>query len=138
MRILNTTKEKAAEFSGAAQNYSSSLESLQIALNDPKTRPDALLRFQNNLTDTLNSIPEEFKDKVLKAGTDITKVAEAIAGVNKELGNAQKNLEKQLAITQIIKEESSFFGPAYVSPKNQKLLNALFASSVNPESTFIS
>lgn len=131
---LDTTKEKAAEFSGAAQNYSTSLESLQSALNDPKSRPEALLRFQNNLTEALNSIPIEFKDKVLKAGTDITKVAEAIAGINKELGNTQKNLEKQLAITQIIKEESSIFGPASVSAKNQKQLNALFASSVNPES----
>lgn len=131
---LDKTKEKAAEFSGAAQNYSTSLESLQNALNDPKSRPEALLKFQNNLTEALNSIPEEFREKVLKAGTDITKVAEAISGVNKELGNTQKNLEKQLAITQIIKEESSIFGPASVSAKNQKQLNALFASSVNPES----
>jgi hypothetical protein len=131
---LDKTKEKAAEFSGAAQNYSTSLESLQNALNDPKSRPETLLKFQNNLTEALNSIPEEFREKVLKAGTDITKVAEAISGVNKELGNTQKNLEKQLAITQIIKEESSILGPASVSAKNQKQLNALFASSVNPES----
>jgi gas vesicle protein len=45
---LDKTKEKAAEFSGAAQNYSTSLESLQNALNDPKSRPETLLKFQNN------------------------------------------------------------------------------------------
>jgi len=128
---LDKTKEKAAEFSGAAQNYTSSLESLQNALNDPKTRPEALLRFQNNLTDALNSIPEEFKSKVLQAGTDITKVAEAISGVNKELGNTQKNLERQLLISKIIKEESAFIGTKDVSPKNQKLLDDLFSASID-------
>lgn len=131
---LELTKQKASDFSGAAQNYATSLEGLQSALNDPKTKPEALLKFQNNLTDALSSIPDEFRNKVLQAGTDITKVSEAIAGVNKELGNTQKNLERQLAISAIIKDESSIFGNASVSKKNQNTLNSLFSSSVNPES----
>ena len=68
------------------------------------------------------------------AGTDITKVSEAIAGVNKELGNTQKNLERQLAISALIKDESSIFGNASVSKKNQTTLNSLFSSSINTES----
>ena len=130
---LDLTKEKSTQFSGSAQNYATSLESLQNALNDPKTRPDALLKFQKNLTEALNSIPDEFKGKVLQAGTDITKVAEAIAGVNKELGNTQKNLERQLLISEIIKKESNVIGTTTVSPKNQKLLDALFSASIDQE-----
>lgn len=130
---LEKTKEKISAFSGAAQNYSTSLEGLQNALNDPKTKPEALLKFQNNLTDALSSIPEEFRDKVLKAGTDITKVAEAIAGVNKELNDVQKNIEKQLTISNLIRSESGMFSGSSVSEKNQKSLNALLASSLSPE-----
>jgi TP901 family phage tail tape measure protein len=133
-KSLDETKQKSSDFSGAAQNYATSLEGLLSALNDPKTKPEALLKFQNNITEALSSIPDEFRNKVLQAGTDITKYSEAIAGVNKELGNTQKNLERQLAITNLIKEESSLFGSASVSKKNQKTLNALFSSSVDPES----
>lgn len=132
-KSLEDIRERATEFSGAAQNYAVSLESLQNALNDPKTRPDALLRFQNNLSEALNSIPKEFRNKVLSAGTDINKISEAISNINKEMGDTQKNLERQLAITKVIKEESSIFGNASVSSKNQKLLNALFSSSINAE-----
>jgi len=131
---LEITKQRASDFSGAAENYTASFEGLQNALNDPKTKPETLLKFQKNLTTALSSIPDEFRNKVLLAGTDMTKIAEAIAEVNKELGNTQKNLERQLAIAEIIKSSSGTFGAGSVSPKNQKILDALFAASVNPES----
>jgi len=131
---LEITKQKASDFSGAAQNYATSLEGLQSALNDPKAKPATLLKFQTNLTEALSSIPDEFRNKVLQAGADITKVSEAIAGVNKELGNTQKNLERQLAISSVIKDSSSIFGNASVSGKDQKSLNALFSSSIDAES----
>jgi len=125
-KSLGETKEKSSEFSGAAQNYSTSLEGLQNALNDPKTKPEALLKFQNNLTEALNSIPEEFRSKVLAAGSDITKVSEAIGNINKEMANTQKNLERQLAITEFIEKQSSIFGRASLKPKDQEVFNRLF------------
>ena len=132
-KSLGETKEKSSEFSGAAQNYSTSLEGLQNALNDPKTKPEALLKFQNNLTEALNSIPEEFRSKVLAAGSDITKVSEAIGNINKEMANTQKNLERQLAITEFIEKQSSIFGRASLKPKDQEVFNRLFTSSIKSE-----
>jgi TP901 family phage tail tape measure protein len=132
-KSLGETKERSAEFSGAAQNYSTSLEGLQNALNDPKTKPEALLKFQNNLTEALNSIPEQFRSKVLAAGTEISKVTEAIGEVNKEMANTQKNLERQLAITQFIEKQSSFLGRSSLKPKDQEVFNRLFTSSIRSE-----
>ena len=132
-KSLGETKERSAEFSGAAQNYSTSLEGLQNALNDPKTKPEALLKFQNILTEALNSIPEEFRNKVLAAGTEISKVTEAIGEVNKEMANTQKNLERQLAITQFIEKQSSFLGRSSLKPKDQEVFNRLFTSSIRSE-----
>ena len=132
-KSLGETKERSAEFSGAAQNYSTSLEGLQNALNDPKTKPEALLKFQNNLTEALNSIPEQFRTKVLAAGTEISKVTEAIGEVNKEMANTQKNLERQLAITQFIEKQSSFLGRSSLKPKDQEVFNRLFTSSIRSE-----
>lgn len=132
-KSLGETKEKSSEFSGAAQNYATSLEGLQNALNDPKTKPEALVKFQNNLTEALNSIPEEFRSKVLAAGSDITKVSEAIGNINKEMANTQKNLERQLAITEFIEKQSSIFGRASLKPKDQEVFNRLFTSSIKSE-----
>jgi TP901 family phage tail tape measure protein len=132
-KSLDITKEKASAFSGAAQNYATSLESLQNALNDPKAQPQALLKFQTAITDSLSSIPEEFRSKVLAAGTDITKVSEAIAKVNKEFAISQENLERQLAITKLVNSKTGIFSGNTLNKADQDQFTRLFTQSINPE-----
>jgi TP901 family phage tail tape measure protein len=132
-KSLDITKEKASAFSGAAQNYATSLESLQNALNDPKAQPQALLKFQTAITDSLSSIPEEFRGKVLAAGTDITKVSEAIAKVNKEFAISQENLERQLAITKLVNSKTGIFSGNTLNKADQDQFTRLFTQSINPE-----
>ena len=130
---LDKVKESSSKFSGASQTYATSLESLQNALNDPKTQPQALLKFQTSITDSLASIPNEFRGRVLAAGTDIGKVADAIARVNKEMSDAQQSLERQLAITNLIKDKTGIFAGNDLKKTDQDQLNRLFIQSIDPQ-----
>ena len=130
---LDKVKESSSKFSGASQTYATSLESLQNALNDPKTQPQALLKFQTSITDSLASIPNEFRGKVLAAGTDIGKVADAIARVNKEMSDAQQSLERQLAITNLVKDKTGIIAGSNLKKTDSDQLNRLFAQSIDPQ-----
>ena len=130
---LDRVKESSSKFSGASQTYATSLESLQSALNDPKTQPQALLKFQTSITDSLASIPEEFRAKILAAGTDINKVSEAIAKVNKEMADSQQSLERQLAITQLVNDKTGIFAGNTLKKTDQDQLTRLFTSSIDPQ-----
>jgi len=130
---LDKVKESSSKFSGASQTYATSLESLQNALNDPKTQPQALLKFQTSITDSLASIPDEFRSKILAAGTDIGKVADAVARVNKEMSDAQQNLERQLAITKLVKDKTGIIAGNNLKASDQDQLNRLFTQSIDPQ-----
>jgi hypothetical protein len=130
---LDKVKESSSKFSGASQTYATSLESLQNALNDPKTQPQALLKFQNSITDSLASIPNEFRGKVLAAGTDIGKVADAIARVNKEMSDAQQSLERQLAITKLVNDKTGIIAGSNLKKADSDQLNRLFVQSIDPQ-----
>ncbi len=130
---LDKVKESSSKFSGASQTYVNSLESLQNALNDPKTQPQALLKFQTSITDSLSSIPEEFRGKILAAGTDISKVSDAISQVNKELASSQEGLERQLAITKLVNEKTGIFAGNNLKQSDQDQLSRLFTQSVDPQ-----
>lgn len=130
---LDRLKDSSSKFSGASQTYGTSLESLQNALNDPKTQPQALLKFQNSITDSLASIPNEFRGKILAAGTDIGKVADAIARVNKEMSDAQQNLERQLAITNLVKDKTGIIAGNNLKTSDQDQLSRLFTQSIDPQ-----
>ena len=130
---LDKVKESSSKFSGASQTYATSLESLQNALNDPKTQPQALLKFQTSITDSLASIPNEFRGKILAAGTDIGKVADAIARVNKEMSDAQQSLERQLAITNLVKDKTGIIAGSNLKKADQDQLNRLFTQSIDPQ-----
>lgn len=130
---LDKVKESASKFSGASQTYATSLESLQNALNDPKTQPQALLKFQTSITDSLASIPDEFRGRVLAAGTDLGKVADAISGINKEMATSQQNLERQLAITQLVNEKTGIFAGNNLKASDQDQLARLFTQSIDPQ-----
>jgi len=130
---LDKVKESSSKFSGASQTYATSLESLQNALNDPKTQPQALLKFQTSITDSLASIPNEFRSRVLAAGTDIGKVADAIARVNKEMSDAQQSLERQLAITNLVKDKTGIIAGNNLKKADQDQLNRLFTQSIDPQ-----
>jgi TP901 family phage tail tape measure protein len=130
---LDRVKESSSKFSGASQTYATSLESLQNALNDPKTQPQALLKFQTSITDSLASIPNEFRGKVLAAGTDIGKVADAIARVNKEMSDAQQSLERQLAITKLVNDKTGIIAGSNLKKADSDQLNRLFVQSIDPQ-----
>jgi TP901 family phage tail tape measure protein len=130
---LDKVKESSSKFSGASQTYATSLESLQNALNDPKTQPQALLKFQTSITDSLASIPNEFRGKVLAAGTDIGKVADAIARVNKEMSDAQQSLERQLAITKLVNDKTGIIAGSNLKKADSDQLNRLFTQSIDPQ-----
>jgi TP901 family phage tail tape measure protein len=130
---LDKVKESSSKFSGASQTYATSLESLQNALNDPKTQSQALLKFQNSITDSLASIPDEFRGKILAAGTDLSKVADAIAGVNKEMATSQQNLERQLAITRLVNDKTGIFAGNNLKTPDQDQLTRLFTQSIDPQ-----
>jgi TP901 family phage tail tape measure protein len=130
---LDKVKESASKFSGASQTYATSLESLQNALNDPKTQPQALLKFQTSITDSLASIPDEFRGKILAAGTDLSKVADAIAGVNKEMATSQQNLERQLAITRLVNDKTGIIAGNNLKASDQDQLTRLFTQSIDPQ-----
>jgi hypothetical protein len=132
---LDITKDKSNDFSNASQSYVNSLEQIQSALNDPNTRPETLIKFQTSISEALNQIPAEFRNKVLQAGSDITKVSEAIASVNKELKSAENSLQASADILTLIKKNRTFlgFGQAELTSKDQEIFNRLFGKNINQE-----
>jgi len=136
-KSIDLIRDKTNTFANASQGYSSSLEQLKTALNDPNARPDALIRFQNLIQESLGQIPDEFRQKVLAAGSDLTKIAEAISDVNKELGRSQQNLESVSSVLQLISNNKgflSYFGSAIQLRSNdQQLLNRSFTRNINQQ-----
>ena len=130
---LDALKDKSNSFSNASQTYANSLEQLQSALNDPKSRPETLIKFQTSIADALNQIPSEFRQKVLNAGSDITKVSDAIAQVAKELNQSQESLQAQADILSLVSKNKTLlgFGETVLNKKDQDIFNRLFTRNIN-------
>jgi TP901 family phage tail tape measure protein len=130
---LDALKDKSNSFSNASQTYANSLEQLQSALNDPKSRPETLIKFQTSIADALNQIPSEFRQKVLNAGSDITKVSDAIAQVTKELNQSQESLQAQADILSLVSKNKTLlgFGETVLNKKDQDIFNRLFTRNIN-------
>lgn len=130
---LDVLKDKSNSFANASQNYANSVEQLQSALNDPKSRPETLIKFQTSIRDALNEIPDEFRQKVLNAGSDISKISEAIAQVNKELNKSQESLQAQADILSLVGKNKTLlgFGETVLNTKDQQIFNRLFTRNIN-------
>ena len=130
---LEITKNKSNDFANASQGYIGSLEQLQSSLNDPNARPESLIKFQTSIRDALNEIPDEFRQKVLNAGSDITRVSDAIAKINKELNKSQEALQAQSDILTLLSKNKTLlgFGESFIKTKDQEVFNRLFTRNIN-------
>lgn len=119
---LEDSSSKLSEFQNAFQGYTVALENYQQGISDTSGKISAqdVLKRQDNLTESLIRIPEQFRTKVAAAVGDADKIREVFSDINKELTRTAEANAAAVRVAQIYQSRGFFNDTSFENNKKGK------------------
>ena len=129
---LEAVNVKSQQVTQGFQSYVDGAEKLKQMFESPeKTKPQDLIRVQDQMAKSLQGMPEEFRSKFSESLGDVEQMKNIFGEITESLNSEKQGLEAAKSMFQLIKEGDGFWSNEMFDKKKSKRFKPIALASVN-------